>query len=315
MLYLFIWSIALSISPYINAVLQGQTLPVPSAGKIVRLEQFPSKFVVPRNIDVWLPQGYDSLAMRAQRYSVLYMHDGQMLFDTAITWNKQEWRVDETITELLSESKIRPCIVVGIWNTGKTRHSEYFPAKVFHRLPKEIRDSLLVSALQGKVQSDNYLKFLTQELKPYIDSVFRTYPSQENTFIAGSSMGGLISCYALCEYPQIFGGAACLSTHWVGNVQWQNGIIPRQIYRYLAEFLPQPMEKSKRTCRVYFDYGTATLDSLYKPYQQMVDRIMKKKGYKAKNWQTIEFPGEEHSERAWAKRFVLPCVFLLKKNK
>lgn len=314
-LYRFVWVIALVHIIVQTNKLQGQSVPVPNSGRIVHLEQFSSKFVMPRNIDVWLPQGYDSLSMQDKRYAVLYMHDGQMLFDTAVTWNKQEWRVDETITELLSESKIRPCIVVGIWNTGKTRHSEYFPQKVFHSLPKEMRDSLLVSALQGKVQSDNYLQFITQELKPYIDSVFRTYPQRENTFISGSSMGGLISCYALCEYPQIFGGAACLSTHWVGNIQWKNGVIPRKIGQYLSKFLPAPKRKKSQNYRLYFDYGTATLDSLYKPHQEMVDRIVKKKGYKSSNWITKGFPGENHSEQAWAKRFAIPIAFLLGKKR
>jgi predicted alpha/beta superfamily hydrolase len=284
----------------------------PASGRIVRFEQFSSRFVMPRNIDVWLPQTYDSLVKdSAQKFAVLYMHDGQMLFDSTNTWNKQEWGVDETMTALLQQGAIKNCIVVGIWNTGKTRHSEYFPKKVFYRLPKKMQDSLLQSALQNKVQSDAYLKFLTQELKPFIDSAFRTNSNRESTFIAGSSMGGLISLYALCEYPQIFGGAACLSTHWIGNIGWNNGVIPRMIAKYLLEKLPTQRQKSIKTHTIYFDYGTKTLDSLYKPHQIVVDKIMTKKNYSASSWMTKEFAGEDHSERAWAKRLYLPLQFLL----
>ena len=87
-------------------------LPEVSSGKLERIENFKSKFVSDRNIDVWLPEGYSE----ESKYNVLYMHDGQMLFDANTTWNKQEWGVDETMTKLISEGKIGPCIVVGIFN-------------------------------------------------------------------------------------------------------------------------------------------------------------------------------------------------------
>ncbi|HRJ16216.1 MAG TPA: alpha/beta hydrolase-fold protein, partial [Saprospiraceae bacterium] len=95
---------------------QAQT-PAVSAGRIERHEQFPSQFVSARNVDVWLPEGYSP----RKKYAVLYMHDGQMLFDGAGTWNKQEWQVDEIAGKLLAEGKIRDCIVVGIWNGGQAR--------------------------------------------------------------------------------------------------------------------------------------------------------------------------------------------------
>lgn len=287
-----------------------RTVPMPCAGTIRHYENFPSQNVIPRNVDIWLPPGYDSAKHSAQRYAVLYMHDGQMLFDSTITWNKQEWRVDEAMTTLLADNAIRPCIVVGVWNTGKTRHSEYFPKRVFSSLPKKMQDSLLKSALQNKAQSDAYLRFLTQELKPFVDSAFATLPDRANTFIAGSSMGGLISMYALSEYPRVFGGAACLSTHWVGNIQWSDSVIPRAFDTYVRKYFPKPSAKGF-THTIYFDYGTATLDSLYKPHQIRIDRTMKRKGYTEKNWITREFVGADHTERSWAKRLAIPLQFLL----
>lgn len=83
-------------------------MPEVSSGKLIRIENFQSKFVNPRNIDVWLPEGYDS----GSKHAVIYMHDGQMLFDSTTTWNKQEWHVDEVITKMNSENKIKDCIVV-----------------------------------------------------------------------------------------------------------------------------------------------------------------------------------------------------------
>jgi predicted alpha/beta superfamily hydrolase len=114
--------------------------------------------------------------------------------------------------------------------------------------------------------SDNYLRFLVQELKPFIDATYRTRPEREATFIMGSSMGGLISLYALCEYPDVFAGAGCVSTHWPAV----NGVI----LPYLQERLPAPGRH-----KLYFDYGTETLDAEYEPYQLEVDALLRQHGY------------------------------------
>jgi enterochelin esterase-like enzyme len=282
-----------------------------SAGKLQRIESFGSQFVDPRNVDVWLPEGYSAKG----KYAVLYMHDGQMLFDSTNTWNHQEWGIDEIMNRLLKAKIIRNCIVVGIWNNGKYRHPEYFPQKALEYLtPKEKKDLLNYSIgdtsepllVNGPI-SDNYLRFLVLELKPYIDQNFSTLPDRSNTFIAGSSMGGLISMYAICEYPDVFGGAACISTHWPGTFKAENNPGPKAFLAYLADHLPSP-----KNHKFYFDYGTKTLDAMYKPYQMKADEIMKKKGYTNANWITREFPGEDHSERAWRKRIEIPLSFLLK---
>lgn len=287
---------------------ENQQLLVLSSGTVERHPDFPSQYATPRTVDVWLPEGYSP----DTRYAVLYMHDGQMLFDSTTTWNKQEWGVDETMGRLLGEGRIQPCIVVGIWNTGPGRHSDYYPQKPFESLPAGFRDSLMgvnrnleTPLFANGVQSDNYLKFIVQELKPFIDSTYSTLTDPGHTFIAGSSMGGLISMYALCEYPEVFGGAACLSTHWPGIFS-PDTPIPQSFVNYLEERLPDPAVH-----KLYFDYGTATLDSLYEPSQLLVDAVMVKKGYDATSWITRKFEGKDHSERAWGERLHIPLVFLL----
>jgi enterochelin esterase-like enzyme len=244
------------------------------------------------------------------------MHDGQMLFDSSATWNRQEWGVDETLGKLLAERKVRDCIVVGIWNNSPYRHAEFFPQKALDYLDPAGRENLL-GYVKGEEKiklfpigpcADSYLKFLVTELKSYIDSAFPTLPDRKHTVIAGSSMGGLISLYALCEYPDVFGGAACLSTHWTGTYTAEGNPVPDALAAYLNDHLPAP-----KGHRLYFDYGSATLDSLYKTFQQGVDVIMMEKGYSSKNWITREFPGEDHSENAWRRRLDIPLIFLLGK--
>ncbi len=285
-------------------------MPMVSSGKIERIENFPSHYISPRNVDIWLPETYDA----SESYPVLYMHDGQMLFDSSVTWNHQEWGVDETISKLIKQETIQTCIVVGVWNSGSQRHADYFPQKPFESLPAEYQDSLLQEAkrygeaalFSTTVQSDNYLKFLTLELKPFIDKNYSTKPGRDNTFIAGSSMGGLISMYAICEYPEVFGGAGCLSTHWTGTFTDKNNPIPQTFIDYLSENLPNPS-----TCKMYFDYGTEGLDEMYEPYQIRVDSIMAARGYDNLNWKTMKFTGENHSENAWRKRLHTPLTFLM----
>lgn len=283
-----------------------------SSGTVDYIENFPSKFIASRNVAIWLPDDYN----KQEKYAVLYMHDGQMLFDASTTWNKQEWGVDEVVGKLIAEGAIKKCIVVGVWNSGPARHSDYFPQKPFESLPKQTRDSLLQlgksmespGLFAAGVQSDNYLKFLVKELKPYVDKKYATLPDRENTFVAGSSMGGLISWYAICEYPGIFGGAACMSTHWPGTFVAENNPIPGAFMDYLKTNLPNPA-----THQLYFDYGTETLDAMYEPFQWQADEIIKSKGYTAANWETMKFAGADHSEKSWNKRLAIPVTFLLKK--
>lgn len=278
-----------------------------TSGTVKRFEKFQSKFVDARNIDVWLPDGYS----KNKKYAVLYMHDGQMLFDAVTTWNKQAWEVDDTVGKLLKGSKIKDCIVIGIWNNGEFRHSEYYPQKTLESLPEETRDFIIKNSLKNKPLADNYLKFLVEELKPFIDKNFSTKKDVKNTFIAGSSMGGLISIYAICEYPNIFGGAAGISTHlpMVGDPKTPKiETVPASFRSYLEKNLPKTNSR-----KIYFDYGDQTLDAYYPPLQKKVDELMKAKGWTEKAWITKFFAGDDHSEKSWAKRLNIPLEWLLKK--
>jgi predicted alpha/beta superfamily hydrolase len=288
-----------------------QSLPIVSSGSIKRLENFPSNYVLARNVDIWLPAGYSP----QNKYAVLYMHDGQMLFDSTNNWNKQEWGVDETLTRLMADDAIKATIVVGIWNSDKGRHADYFPQKPYENLTplekqfveEQLQKAGRTTAIFQPV-SDNYLKFLVTELKPFIDRTYATLPDVNNTFVAGSSMGGLISMYAICEYPQVFGGAACLSTHWPGIFSVENNPVPNAFLSYLTTHLPNPENH-----KIYFDYGDQTLDAMYPPLQKQVDAVLKVKGFTANNWMTRFFSGDTHSEKAWKKRLPIPFEFLLKK--
>ena len=282
-----------------------------SSGRVQRIENFKSQYVDHRNIDVWLPEGYSD----KQKYAVLYMHDGQALYDAESTWNKQAWEVDEKAGRLMAEKKTRKFIVVGIWNNGQKRHHEYFPQKPYESLTTEQKEFVTKKLKEkGRISenfnpiSDLYLKFLVTELKPFIDKTFCTKRNAKNTFIAGSSMGGLISIYAICEYPKVFGGAACLSTHWPGIFSTENNPIPESFVNYLKQNLPNP-----KNHKIYFDYGDQTLDVMYKPLQQKVDSVMKEKEFTSKNWMTKYFPGKDHSEKSWKERLDIPLEFLLKK--
>lgn len=265
-------------------------------GTVKRHSDFPSKFVKPRHLDVSLPPSYATNPKK--KYPVLYMHDGQMLFDWTTTWNKQEWQVDEMMTKLIAENKIREAIVVGVWNTDK-RVKEYMPQKAFAMATAEQKAEAAKFGIT-EVESENYLKFLVMEVKPFIDKNYRTLKGQKDTLVMGSSMGGLISLYAISEYPKVFGGAGCVSTHF----PIANGVM----IEYMKTALPSPKDH-----KIYFDYGTETLDSTYEPFQIKADEVMKAKGFTAKNWLTRKFQGDDHSEKSWAKRLDIPLIFLLGK--
>ncbi len=262
-------------------------------GKLIEHKSFASKYISPRQVDVWLPSDYDT----SKRYAVLYMHDGQNCFDSATSYTRVDWGADETLTQLRAEHKIGDVIAVGIWNTPN-RYGEYMPQKAYEMLPQSTRDSMQARYPMAKMASDNYLKFIVEELKPFIDSAYSTNPEPAATAIIGSSMGGLISLYAICEYPSVFGKAACLSTHFPAG----NGIM----IEYLKTHLPDPQSH-----KIYFDFGTETLDKDYEPYQQRVDSVMAQNGYQyGITWLTKKFVGDDHSERAWRKRLSIPILFL-----
>lgn len=269
-------------------------------GQLQRFDPFESKYVIPRRVEIWTPPEYTENAQ--QRFAVLYMHDGENLFDPSSSqYSHTDWGIDETITRLRSEQKIRPTIVVGMWSTEK-RVVEYMPQRLPQGPALDRLNGMLKKHTNHAICSDDYLRFIVEEMKPFVDTHYRTLPDQPNTFIMGSSMGGLISLYAMCEYPQVIGGAGCVSTHFpIGR-----GIS----LQYMQGNLPDP-----KTHRFYFDYGTRTIDKAYEKYQLRADKLLLAKGYvQGENWITRKFEGHEHSETDWRKRVHIPLEFLLMKD-
>ena len=177
------------------------------------------------------------------------------------------------------------------WVNG-ARGAEYMPQKavtdaVWQRM---LREGWGLKEGSDELTSDSYLRFLVDELKPFIDETY-----------VGSSMGGLISAYAIAEYPDVFGGAACLSTDWtVGD---------GAVVHWLKDHWP-----SAGAHRVYFDHGTETYDANYGPFQKQMDEVMRQHGYVAnEDWITRRFDGADHSPRAWRERLHIPLKFLLGK--
>ena len=267
---------------------------------------FPSKYVTPRNVEIWLPTGYDSI----QSLPVLYMFDGQNIFHGKKSWieNKYDhgWQVDLTLDSLYRLGTVPRIIVVGIFNTGVKRFSEYIPNQPRKKIKEKLKfaDEWVIKSLDANrgIKSDSLLKFIVQELKPYIDKTYKTKKGKEHTFLAGSSMGGLISAYAICKYPNVFGNAACISTHWPAL----DGVF----IEYLKNHIPDP-----RSHKVYFDYGTKGLDKYYEPYQLKVDSLMVSNGYEKNfNWLTKKFYNEDHNEDYWRRRFHYAMEFFFHKD-
>lgn len=278
-------------------------------GRIDQLGQVPSRVISGRNVEVWLPRQY--FKNPQQRFPVLYMHDGQNLFSASTSGSPVVWDVDSTAQRLIDAGEIRPVIIVGVWNTPK-RRVEYFPEKsATYFTPQDIAilDEIKkhLGATDSEYLGDEYLQFLVNELKPKIDAKYRTLADKPNTLVAGSSMGGLISMYAMAEYPEVFGAAACISTHWPLLLDNKHMPISDSIRNYMIDTFPVAGDH-----RVYFDYGTATLDQYYEVHQVKVDKIMRAKGYvEEKDWVTKKFPDAEHNEAAWQKRFDVALRFLL----
>lgn len=266
----------------------------------IKIDSFESEYVTPRSIEIMVPVDMDD----NERFPVLYMFDGQNLFHSFTGWGGElnaGWRVDEVIDSLNDAGTIPEMIVVGIFNSP-SRGAEYMPDK-----PADLIKERVATAdhawykhyKEDPPRASEQLKFIVEELKPFIDSEFKTQQDRSGTLIAGSSMGGLISAFAICEYPEVFGGAACFSTHWPPL----DGVF----LEYFKHHIPDPS-----THKIYFDYGTEGLDSLYGPYQMVADSAMKAKGYLHDvNWITAKYEGATHYENDWHKRFHIPMEFLL----
>lgn len=302
-----------------SGVSDGSALNVVS-GRVIRIDSLPSAYVTARPIDIWIPEGVvdygaagdtaDSTTQRPPR--VLYMADGQMLFDGDITWNGAEWKVDEMISRMIREGRIEPLIVVGVHNNGEFRRSEYFPEAILTHLDARDRVRIETTQLKGEALGDEYLSYLVEEVKPYVDRRFRPAQGPENTLVMGASMGGVISLYAALQRPDVFGRVGAMSTHWplldqAGRESTEHRALMEAFLTYLMQSVPRA---ATGTHAFYFDRGS-TEDSLYAPMQIAMDRIMVEKGYYRKNWRSMIFPDAKHHEDDWSARFDIPLEFLL----
>lgn len=266
---------------------------------------FHSEIVDDRNIEVFLPRQYFADTNRAM--PVLYVHDGQNVFNAATAYGGTAWELDSTVQQLIDMGEIEPVIVVAVWNNGMLRYAEYCPEKPYNQISDSLRSLKRDEYnLPDEMLADEYLAFLSNELKTYIDKTYRTKPEQEHTFIMGSSMGGLISAYALYEHPNIFGGAACLSTHW--PFSHDSGPHP-----FAEEMISYLQEQDLSFGKIYYDYGTTTLDTLYGPYQSIVDSLYLALPNNQSFFRSEVFEGHAHDEASWQSRSHIPLKFLLGK--
>ena len=259
-----------------------------------RHDNFPSQHVTARPVEVWCPEADMTRGMN--RYPVIYMHDGQNLFDPNSSFIGVDWGMGEAMTRLMRDMPGTGAIIVGIWNSP-LRWREYMPQKPLATLGWQLA-SRFVEQAGGEPLSAGYLKFLVEELKPFIDATYPTLPDQSHTFVMGSSMGGLISLYALCRYPWVFGLAGCLSTHFP--------IGAGQIEEWMRDHLPQPGNH-----RLYFDYGGRGIDREYGVHHLRVHGFLDALGWReGSDYLIRRFPSAAHNERAWRKRLHVPLRFL-----
>lgn len=226
-----------------------------------------------RDLYVYLPEGY---AKSQQRYPVLYMHDGQNLYDPARAFMGQTWLAQTTLNDLIRRKVIPPIIVIALDNTAD-RTNEYTPNN------------------KGKL----YLDFIVQKLKPAVDSYFKTQPGPAHTAIVGSSLGGLISLYAGFYYPKTFGLIGALSP----SVWWNQKSVLQ-----VAQSAPElPL-------KIYIDSGT--IGGEEPDNVRALATILKQRHYSpGKDLQLIIQQGADHSERFWAMRFPETLKFLFGASK
>ncbi len=241
-----------------------------------------------RTIIVYLPPDYTDEDENV-RHPVLYMHDGQNLFDAGSSFIGVEWNVDETVNRMAEAGQVQPVIVVGIYNTSD-RVFEYTPA---------------TDRARGGGGANLYADFLVNELKPFIDDNYRTLPDRANTGVMGSSLGGLVSLYLAWEYPNVFSKVGAMSTSY----GWANEHILR-----FVEGKSRP-----RGLTVWIDMGTAEdstdrdgdeVPDILSQHRRFRDILMEKGFDLGRTLRFVEDEGAVHNERAWASRFPQALEFL-----
>jgi predicted alpha/beta superfamily hydrolase len=230
-----------------------------------------------RDIIVWLPPDYEE--NRKRRYPVLYMHDGQNLMDAATSFTGAEWRVDEAALQLVQAEAVEPLIIVGVYNT-QDRFSEY----------TQVKDTGEFAQLGGG-NADAYGRFLVEELKPMIDRTFRTKPGPQDTGLAGSSLGGLVTLHLGLKYPNIFRRLGVVSP----SVFWGNKDIVTRVKAL----------KKKQPLKIWVDIGTNESSGSQETVDDtrlLRDALVADGWVVGKDLQYVEVPGAIHSETAWAER-------------
>lgn len=297
-----------------SAILVSQaatTLPQADCGDIMRHYIYSPQLTDTITIDVWTPPCYRQQSDK--RYPVIYMHDGQNLFDATTTWNHQSWNIDSIAGRLIADDVIEAPIVVGIHSDAAKRIATLMPVNGVAGIDMESGE--LGGLLGGNhLQGNEYVAFMAEELKPMIDAAYRTLPSREDTYVAGSSMGGLMSVYALCERPDIFGNAICMSTHWSGTPEVSDRFAAG-LRQYVHDRLPSVKQAFENgyVPRLYFDHGTATIDAGYGEYEDLFIQMLREKGYGPAWLMTYVAEGAAHEEKAWSARLALPLIFMLHK--
>lgn len=244
-----------------------------SSPHLIKHEKFPSRFLRnQRDLIVYLPPGYG--AQPSRRFPVLYLHDGQNLFDGATSFIPgMDWHVGHTADQFIQEGRIEPLIIVGIYNVGKQRLGEYTPT----RMPR-----------LGGGRANRYAKFLLDEVRPFVKRQYRVLEEGENTGIGGSSLGGLVSLYLGLRQPQIFGKIAALSP----SVWWNERVILR--FAGAAPVHPLP--------RIWLDIGTREGPRIVDDVERFRDVLIRKGWQLDRNLHYERVEGAEHNEAAWAQR-------------
>lgn len=271
------------------------------SGRLLEYDGVAAAGLPPQRLTIWLPPGYDA---GEGRFPVLYMHDGHNLFDPAESNFNKIWAADKAMRAAVQSGKVEPHIIIGIWAPGTDRHRQYLPRSLYDMTAGDLR-AQMDSLTPGGVISDRYLDWIAGPLKAWVDQSFRTRPGRDDTAIVGSSMGGLMSCYAFLDRPEVFGRAGCVSSHWpaVDPSAIDEAQLKALWDGWFAARLGQPDGR-----RVWMDHGTATLDAFYAPYQQVIDARFAAAGWqKGRDWESRVYEGAEHEENAWAAR--LPEVF------
>jgi predicted alpha/beta superfamily hydrolase len=236
-------------------------------------EDFVSRLVEDHHdLVVYLPPMYETEGER--QFPVLYMHDGQNLFDPETSFIKGNyWRMGETADSLVEAGAIEPLIIVGIYNAGVKRVDEYTP----------VEDKRL-----GGGHADAYGRMLVEELKPFIDAHYRTLPGAECCGMGGSSLGGLVTLYLGLRYPTVFSRLAVVSP----SVWWRN----RAILKTVAELAEKPV------LRIWLDIGTKESTLAVPDARALRDALITKGWQLDEDLAYFEAEGAEHTESAWARR-------------